>query len=409
MQIINIILIFFIIVLMSILYTRLEKFKLFDNNKIQRMKVLKYNKHVKKHGELSRHTGGGGHKDKSYQGIIFFDSEENNLIGQRDPKKRLKLINKHLSFKDKSVLDIGCNSGEILFSLQNIKFGVGVDFDPYKINMCNLIKRYNKSSNLDFFNLDLKKENYEIMTSFFPKDEYKVDIVFLLALCQKWIYPCTNLINYIYNISDTLIIEINGESIDQKNELIEYLNKLYDTVIEITDNKICDDCHNRRLFIAQDKKPFSLYNLTGKSIGQAKITFNKNNNTVNKTFKIKEIYKKEKSWLIRLQKFSFTPVLLSYDDNNMVLTMKNSGERINQYNKPIDFDFQLKNIKLILEKENIFHNDLTTVENILVKPDSTLCIIDFEWTSNTKENEQWDKFKGKDEELRDYMSKTTLL
>ena len=91
----------------------------------------------------------------------------------------------------------------------------------------------------------------------------------------------------------------------------------------------------------------------------------------------------------------------------MVLEMSNCGERLNRHNRPIDFDIQLKNIKDTLASENIYHNDLTTIENILVKPDSTICIIDFEWTSNQKQNTPWEMFKGKDDEMLEYMKQTT--
>lgn len=411
MEKINIILFISILIIIATLFLRSEKFILNgdEQRKTERLKVLEYNSHVKKFGELSKNTGGGGHQDKAYQGIVFFDSKKDSIKGQRDPEKRIELMERYLSFNGKSVLDIGCNSGEMLFSLEKkgLKFGVGVDFDPYKINMSNLMKRYNKLKNIDFFVLDLKKENYDVMKTFFPKNENKVDIVFLLAVCQKWIYPCTNLIDFIYNISDTLVIEINGESESQKRELVEYLGKLYNTVINITNPDICKDCDNRLFFIAQDKKTFSMYELKGKSPGGAEISYDEKRRIVSKKFRHREIYDKEKYWLNRLQKFPFVPRFINHDDEQMLLEMSNCGERLNMNNKPVDFDIQLKNIKDTLASENIYHNDLTTIENILVKPDSTLCIIDFEWTSNQKQNTPWEMFKGKDQEMLEYMKQTT--
>jgi SAM-dependent methyltransferase len=413
MEKINILLILSILTVLVVLFFRNEKFTLssHDEREIERTKILQYNSHVKKFGELSKNTGGGGDKDKAYQGIVFFDSEKDSIKGQRDPEKRLQLMERYLTFNGKSVLDIGCNSGEMLFSLnkRGLKFGVGVDFDPYKINMSNLMKRYNKIKNTDFFVLDLKKENYDIIKTFFPENENKVDIVFLLAVCQKWIYPCTNLINFVYNISDTLVIEINGESESQKKELVEYLNKLYNEVINITNPDICKDCDNRLFFIARNKKIFSTYEMKGKSPGGAEISYDQEKQIVYKKFKIKEIYQKEKYWLNRLQKFPFVPRLLNFDDDLLVLGMTNCGERVNEYNKPIDFNAKLKHIKDTLASENIYHNDLTTIENILVQPNSDLCIIDFEWTSNQKQATPWEMFKGKHKgkELVQYMIETT--
>ena len=102
----------------------------FEDN-VKRKKVLNYDQHVKVKGVGSKSTGGGGGENTNYQGISFFDTGE-EILGQRDPKKRIKLIQPHIDFKNKTVLDVGCNSGEVLFNLyrSGIKYGVGIDFDP---------------------------------------------------------------------------------------------------------------------------------------------------------------------------------------------------------------------------------------------------------------------------------------
>lgn len=370
-----------IIVILVLIISRLflNKKDYFKYNINAKTKILNYDKHVMKHCDLAKNTGGGGDGEKSYQGISFYDINE-GIKGQRDPKKRFTLIEEHIDFKNKSILDIGCNSGEMLFYLHDhgIKYGVGIDFDSYKINMCNLMKKYNNIDNMNFFVIDLQKEDLETIINFLPKEDNKVDIAFLFAICQEWIYPCTKLIDFIYNISDTLVIEINGDE-NKKQELVEYLNNLYGSVIEITNKSICDDCNERRLFIAQKKESFKKEDLIGNS-GNSDIQYNEKSNIILKKVKNKKNYEVEKQWLQELQKFSFVPKVYKYDDENTTFIMENCGERINDDNKPVDFEDQMNYIKTILNKNKLYHNDLHQ-KNVLVRPDNSVCIIDFEFMS----------------------------
>ena len=347
-----------------------------DIKNITREKILHYDKIVKLFGKLSKNTGGGGPEDKSYQGIYFMDTGE-KIKGQRDPNKRIDLIKKYISFKNKSILDLGCNSGEILFNLikYDIKFGIGLDFDPYKINMCNIMKRYNKINNLDFFVYDLKNESIKTVMSFLPDDNMTVDIVFLFAVCQAWIYPCNYLINNIFTICNTLVIEINGND-DKKIELIEYLKKLYNTVKEITDINYCNDCVGRRLFIATDKK-----NIVFGGRGIAGIEMH--DNKVKKFYSDKSNFEKEKNWLTILQKFDFTPKIYNIDHKNMSIEMENCGMPFDVNNKPMNFDKNFKRLQKTLNDNKIYHNDIHK-NNLLVRPDNSLCLIDFDWMSNIK-------------------------
>ena len=299
------------------------------------------------------------------------------IEGQRNPNKRLDLIKKHISFKNKTVLDVGCNSGEMLFNLlkYDIKYGLGLDFDPYKINMCNLMKRYNNINNIDFFVFNIKNESVNNIVSLLPGDQEKVDIVFLLAVCQAWIYPCNYLINNLFSISKTLVIEINGED-NKKVELIEYLKKLYNTVKEITDINYCRDCAGRRLFIATDKKKIIFGNNK-----IAAIEYNGNN--IKKIFSDKKNFEKEKYWLKLLQKYDFVPKIINIDNNNLTIEMENCGTPVDINNKPKDFNIKLKNIQNSLDKDNLYHNDIHK-KNLLIRPDNSLCLIDFDYMSKKK-------------------------
>jgi SAM-dependent methyltransferase len=352
---------------------KLKNFALKNTSEIKKNKILKYDKVVKNLGHLSKGTGGGGSGKKNYQGIYFMDTGE-KIEGQRDPNKRLDLISKHISFKNKTILDIGCNSGEMLFNLlkYKIKYGLGLDFDPYKINMCNLMKRYNNINNIDFFIYNIKNESTNNILSLLPGEDQNVDIVFLLAVCQAWIYPCNYLINDLFNISNTLVIEINGSD-DKKIELVEYLKKLYNSVKEITDTKYCKDCAGRRLFIATDKK-----NIVFGNNKIAAIEFKGKN--VKKIFSDKIKFEKEKYWLNLLQKYDFIPKIINIDNNNLEIEMENCGSPVDINNRPSDFNRKLEYIQKSLNKDNLYHNDIHR-KNLLVRPDNTLCLIDYDWMS----------------------------
>jgi len=354
----------------------LKKSFIKNTSEIKKNKILNYDKIVKKLGNLSKETGGGGSGKKNYQGIYFMDTGE-KIEGQRDPNKRLDLISKHVSFKNKKVLDLGCNSGEMLFNLlkYKIKYGLGLDFDPYKINMCNLMKRYNNINNIDFFVYNIKNESCHNIISLLPGEDEKVDIVFLLAVCQAWVYPCNYLINNLFPISNTLVIEINGSD-NKKIELIEYLKKLYNSVKEITDIKYCPDCAGRRLFIATNKK-----NIIFGNNKIAAIEFKGNN--VKKIFSEKINFDKEKYWLKLLQKYDFIPKIINIDEKDLTIEMENCGIPVEINNIPLDFNKKLEYIQRSLNKDNIYHNDIHK-KNLLVRPDNSLCLIDYDWMSGNK-------------------------
>ena len=60
-----------------------------------------------------------------YHSINLFNI---NIPGQRNPSQRLKIIKQSVDFKDKTVIDFGCNSGGMLLHLPEIKRGFGYDF-----------------------------------------------------------------------------------------------------------------------------------------------------------------------------------------------------------------------------------------------------------------------------------------
>ncbi len=132
-------------------------------------------------------------------------------------------------FKDKVVLDIGCNVGGMLHSLSDkIGIGIGLDYDYRLINAANAIKTLNSSNNLSFYMFDLENEDLNLINNYVLSNREKVDICFLLSICM-WIKNWKEVIKFISTISDNLLFETNGTE-KQQAEQIEELKKYYKNI-----------------------------------------------------------------------------------------------------------------------------------------------------------------------------------
>ena len=144
------------------------------------------------------------HNNTTY-GYHSFNFYNINIPGQRNPVKRLGYIKKFIDFKNKSVLDFGCNSGGMLLHLPEIKKGFGYDFNPDCIKSAefmNNILQFN--DNLTFIQKDLNDVNFPEL------ENTKVDIIFLLAL-GSWIKNWRELYTFSIKKSKTIIYETNND------------------------------------------------------------------------------------------------------------------------------------------------------------------------------------------------------
>lgn len=152
-----------------------------------------------------------------------------NLIpGRHDPKKRFAKL--PVDFCGKTVLDIGSNQGGMLFEIANdIKWGVGLDYDYTLVNVANMISRNEGYNNLMFYTFDLTNESLPIIQNFLPDD--KIDYVFLFRTLG-WVENWEAVLEYSSAISDKLIIQINGPLEKQLSKI----NNLYQEVVQLTDS-----------------------------------------------------------------------------------------------------------------------------------------------------------------------------
>lgn len=85
------------------------------------------------------------------QGYFYQSIPDVKISGYRDTSLRVKKLNLIKLLKQKSVLDIGSNTGAILFNVRKvIKCGVGVEYNSNLIEISNLIKKYLKAKNIKF-------------------------------------------------------------------------------------------------------------------------------------------------------------------------------------------------------------------------------------------------------------------
>jgi SAM-dependent methyltransferase len=345
----------------------------FKTKKINKdeIKYLKYALYLNRRGSESKNTGGGGVKFGGYQGIKYKNLD---IKGQRNVNIRIDIIERYINLKDKNVLDIGCNSGNFLFEVSNkINRGIGVDFDPKCINVCNLKKNNDERNNLEFYSFDLIREPLEIMDSLIFNDV--IDVVFLFSICCKWVKDYEKLIGYIAKRSKILVIEINGTP-EKKKSLIKFLHKNFYVCENITDPINCDDCLDRNLYLCQNPDHINNVSRHGRNF----TFYDKIKNVYIKKFDDADDYKQNLLCMKKLSYLKFIPKI-NHSDSNLSIEMENRGKILSIDRYPSDFGKNdkeiINNICDTLTGNNIYHNDVTGY-NLTRDNDGNISLIDFE-------------------------------
>jgi len=165
---------------------------------------------------------------------------EMELRGQRNPAQRFELV--PVDFRDKTVLDIGCNQGGMLFEIRDkVKWGVGIDYDSRMINAANRIKAHVGARNLNYYVFNLEKEPLSFIENFLP--EQPVDVCFLLSVCM-WLSNWQEVIEFGRQVSRAMLFETNGTD-QQQNAQITYLGNRYGSVERLAETS--DDDPKQKL------------------------------------------------------------------------------------------------------------------------------------------------------------------
>lgn len=169
-----------------------------------------------------------------------------DVQGQRNPIQRLEKMKQHISFEGKTVLDLGCNTGGMLFHIPEIKQGIGLDFDQTCIDSCNCFKdRLNFACDLNFHQADLNTLNLQ---DFCTQNTYTPDIVFLLSL-GSWVKNWRKLYEDVLGITSTILLETNNDT-EGKPQLDFFRSK--GATIQCISDCSDDDCtgnHGRKTYL----------------------------------------------------------------------------------------------------------------------------------------------------------------
>jgi len=142
------------------------------------------------------------YKDKTYRIIKIND---NVYSGKDREKKRTPgyIFNgfPHGYLKDKSILDLGCASGAILFEAMKYEIaeGFGVEIDPVKLNIGKEICKIEKMNKLSLFNCDI--------LNYLEKCGRQFNCIFILNILHHLPFPFL-VLDYIMDLStDYICIE----------------------------------------------------------------------------------------------------------------------------------------------------------------------------------------------------------
>lgn len=158
---------------------------------------------------LESHYNGWSNARTKY-GYHSFDIFNIKFTGQRNPVERLNIMRKHYSFENKYVIDIGCNTGGMLFHCTEISKGRGIDFDKKCLRAAEIVKSKTKLyDHIDFIQRDLDKDSEGSADIIFSKG--RADVVFLLSL-GSWIKKWRDLYTVVMNNTDAIFLETNNTS-----------------------------------------------------------------------------------------------------------------------------------------------------------------------------------------------------
>ena len=119
---------------------------------------------------------------------------------------------------------------------EEIKYGIGIDYDSRMINVANKIKSHKQLNHIDYYVFNIETEDLNYIYDLVPED--KLDVVLLLSVCM-WVNNWKEVINFSSKISEKLVFESNGKK-EQQEEQINYLKKVYQN-IQLIHEKSEDD------------------------------------------------------------------------------------------------------------------------------------------------------------------------
>ena len=189
-------------------------------------------------------------------GYFYQSLDKIAVTGYRNTSKRVDKLNLKQIVTGKKVLDIGTNSGFILFAMDNtFESATGVEYNPFLIEIGNLVQKYTGQRNVELVNA--KFENFTV-------DANKTfDVVLSLANHSTYDGNTSQGVNeYFSNISrllnpdGILIFESHPPEIepdDKLNMTLQIINQIFD-VTETKKLAMTNFLDKNRTYVIAKKK-----------------------------------------------------------------------------------------------------------------------------------------------------------
>lgn len=115
------------------------------------------------------------------QNYFYQSFRKVGIRGLRSTEERIKILDINSLISNKTVLDIGCNSGFLLMQLSNnYKYAEGIDINHTMIKIANTVKKRLKLSNVFFHNESIENfkcnRKYDVILSLANHDTFDQNI-----------------------------------------------------------------------------------------------------------------------------------------------------------------------------------------------------------------------------------------
>ena len=163
-----------------------------------------------------------------------------DLQGQRNCSIRINNIMKHYSFKNKTVLDVGCNTGGMTFHIPEIKHGYGFDYDKNCIAFAKKLGELVDKNKYTFNVFDFDKRDLADINKIITR---KVDTIILCSL-GSWVKKWRDLYQLCYDLKGDIIFETNND--EEGIPQLEFFKERNMNIKLIIDNSKDDITGNNR-------------------------------------------------------------------------------------------------------------------------------------------------------------------
>lgn len=194
------------------------------------------------HQTTKSHHSNGWSNDRTVCDYHSFDLWNLHLKGQRNPKQRLDIMRQHYDFTGKTLVDIGCNTGGMMFHCIELKSAYGTDMDAVCIDAAKTIqKQLLIFPNYHFTVANLDESDPSVT---FPVDQ-QVDVVFLLSL-GSWLKKWKEVYQYALEHASILFLETNND--DEGAAQLAFFADCDVIMISAESKDDCTGNHRRKLY-----------------------------------------------------------------------------------------------------------------------------------------------------------------